>query len=165
MYDIDEVRCLTGLPAALAMLSSMRIAAVYNLPNQVSSGVKLNPEKADAVLHKTVIGTCRVVKDEYEVAMIQKANHISSLEHEVVMCPIQDSSNEMQAGSIFQGRLVEHSAKKMAYSAVATAGQAVATLNHEANDGSFEAKQSLLLDAGCEWNNRVSDVVGFFPLP
>jgi Xaa-Pro dipeptidase len=105
VYNIDEVRCLTGLTAASAMLASMRIAVVYNLPNQVSSGVKLNPEKADAVLHKTVIGTCRVVKDEHEVAMIQKANHISSLEHEVVMCPIQDSSNEMQAGSIFKAVL------------------------------------------------------------
>lgn len=158
-YDVDEVKTSTDLAVVLSQIAASRNSAVYALEGQVSSSVALSFEKIDSSVLKSVIDVCRVVKDEYEVAMIRKANHISSLGHEAVMKRISSANNEMQAEAIFQGHCIAHGAKKMAYPPVVAAGRAAATLHYEANNASFEGKQNMLLDAGCEWNNYASDIV------
>lgn len=159
IYDVDEVRASTDLNGVLAQLLEIENATVHTLTGQLSADVNHSFCEVDPSALKSAIDACRVVKDEYEIALIRKANNISSLGHEAVMNQISSINNEMQAEAIFQGHCIAHGAKKMAYPPVVAAGRAAATLHYEVNNASFKGKLNLLLDAGCEWNNYASDIV------
>ncbi|UPK98790.1 hypothetical protein LCI18_009725 [Fusarium solani-melongenae] len=163
-FDVDEVKFSTELDKVLSHLSGFQNSTVYTVADQVSPHIKFGLENVDSSILKGVIDRCRVVKDEYEVAMIRKANIISSLGHEAIMKRVSKASNEMQLEAEFLGHCVAHGAKKMAYPPIVAAGRAGATLHYEANNKAFGEKQNLLVDAGAEWNNYASDITRTFPL-
>ncbi|KAF5012669.1 hypothetical protein FDECE_1300 [Fusarium decemcellulare] len=163
-YDVDQVKTTTDLNNVLASLAPSPNSTVYTIQDQVASHVKLAFANVDSFTLKPILDQCRVVKDDYEVAMIRKANYISSLGHEAIMKQVSKASNEMQLEAAFLGHCVAHGAKKMAYPSIVAAGRAGAILHYEANDRPLKGKQNLLVDAGAEWNNYSSDITRTFPL-
>ncbi|KAJ4125236.1 hypothetical protein NW754_013522 [Fusarium falciforme] len=163
-YDVDEVKFSTELDNFLSHIAGSQSSTVYTIADQFSLHIKFRPGNVDSSMLKGVIDRCRVVKDDYEVAMIRKANVISSLGHEAIMKRASEASNEMQLEATFLGHCVAHGAKKMAYPPIVAAGHAGAILHYEANDQPLGGKQNLLVDAGAEWNNYTSDITRTFPL-
>jgi Xaa-Pro dipeptidase len=160
-YDVDEVKLTSEINPVLANLGSKNPGAtVYAIANQVSDDVTfLGFDKKDFDALKPAIEVARVVKDEFEVAMIRKANHISGLAHQACVQRCTTASNEQQIEATFLEKCVSNGAKEMAYHPIMASGRAAATLHYVANNAPMQGKQNMLLDAGAEWNNYASDIV------
>jgi Xaa-Pro dipeptidase len=161
-YDVDEVKFTTEVNATLAGLAKQTPkSAVFAIANQVSDHVTfLEFGNTDLDTVKTAIEVSRVVKDEYEVAMIHKANYISSLAHKAVIERSKTAATEQELYATFLERCVSHAAPEMAYHPILAAGKAAATLHYVDNNAPLSGKLNLLIDAGCEWDNYASDIVG-----
>ena len=87
LYDVDEVRFTNEINPTLAHLAAQSPKlTVFALAGQVSDNITfLEFANKDFAALKDAIELSRVVKDEFEVAMMRKANHISSLAHKAVV--------------------------------------------------------------------------------
>ncbi|KAJ4268963.1 hypothetical protein NW762_003034 [Fusarium torreyae] len=165
-YDVDEVKLTTELNATLAHLGHANPkSTVFAIAKQVQDHVSfLEFEKKNFDVLKNAIEVSRVVKDEFEIAMIRKANYISGIGHRAVFAKAKSAKNEQELEAVFYERSFAHGAKKMAYDPIAASGRAAATLHYVGNDAPLEGKLNLLLDAGSEWNNYAADITRTFPL-
>ncbi|PNY26208.1 Peptidase M24, structural domain protein, partial [Tolypocladium capitatum] len=166
LYDVDEVRFTSELNPTLAHLAAQNPGStVFALAGQVSDGVTfLEFAHVDFEALKDAIARSRVVKDEFEVAMMRKANHISSLAHRAVVQRARSAAYERELEAAFLDVCVAHGAKEMAYHPILAGGRAAATLHYVHNDAPLEGKQNVLIDAGAEWDNYASDITRTFPL-
>ncbi|KKA28118.1 hypothetical protein TD95_002331 [Thielaviopsis punctulata] len=167
-YDVDDVKYTTDLDSVLAS-HAVADATLHTIPHTVSVGGITSAAAThgvhidEAVLHKAV-DTCRVVKDEYELALIKKANMISTTGHHEIMKRVKAATNEQQLEAVFLERSVAHGAKDQAYHSIVATGRAAATLHYVKNDQPMAGKLNLLLDAGCEWDCYASDITRTFPI-
>ena len=164
LYDVDEVRSTTTIDETLAYLAVQNNeSSVYVIANQVADEIVFpGINGIDLKMLKPAIEAARVVKDEFEVALIRKANHISSLAHEAVMARAKSSMNEQELFATFLERCVSQGAREQAYHSVVASGRAAATLHYITNNAPLEYKQNVLLDAGAEWDNYASDIVSHY---
>jgi Xaa-Pro aminopeptidase len=155
------VKLTTDVNASLAHLAGTNsTSTVYAITGQVSDHVTfIGFENKDFELLKPAIETSRVVKDEFEVAMIRKANAVSSAAHKAVVERAKKASNERELEAVFLERCVANGAKEMAYHPIVASGTAAATLHYVPNDAPLGGKQLLLIDAGAEWDNYAADIV------
>ncbi|KAL5606007.1 uncharacterized protein BROUX77_003200 [Berkeleyomyces rouxiae] len=167
-YDVDAVRYSTDLDTVLAEYAES-CSTLHIIPHTVSTlaiksatashGFIVN----DEILHEAV-DNCRVIKDEYEIALIKKANVISTAGHHEIMKRAKEVANEQQLEAVFLERSVAHGAKEQAYHSIVAAGRAAATLHYVKNDQPTKGKLNVLLDAGCEWDCYASDITRTFPI-
>lgn len=155
------MKLTTEVNATLAHLANATSnSTIYAINGQVSDHITfIGFDNKDFALLKEAIEVSRVVKDEFEVAMIRKANHVSSLAHKAVVEKAKKASNEMELEAVFLERCVANGAKNMAYHPIVASGTAAATLHYVPNDAPLAGKQNLLIDAGAEWNNYAADIV------
>ncbi|KAG6034524.1 hypothetical protein E4U41_006515 [Claviceps citrina] len=165
-YDVDEVRFTTEANATLTHLAQQSPkSTVFAIANQVSDHITfLQFGDKDFETVKAAIDASRVFKDEFEVAMIQKANHIASQAHRAVIERAKTAATEQELYATFLERCISHAAPEMPYHPIVAAGRAAATLHYVGNDAPLSGKLNLLIDAGCEWNNYASDITRTFPL-
>lgn len=107
----------------------------------------------------------RVIKTPHEIALIRRANAISSAAHRAVQRRIASMTNEREVQALFESQCALRGAKRQAYALIAGAGENAATLHYDANDQPLEGKQFLVLDAGCEFECYASDVTRTLALP
>ena len=114
---------------------------------------------------KDAIEECRVVKDEYEIAMIRKANKVSCLAHKAILKAARHASNERQLAAIFMERCAAHGCVNQAYSPIVASGTDAATLHYVRNNKHISSSTlNLLIDAGGEWDCYASDITTTFPI-
>ena len=164
-YDVDEVKYTTELNAALAHVSTGKKTTVFAIPEQVSDHVSfLEFEDKNFSILKKAIEDTRVVKDDYEIALIAKANEISSAAHKLVLEKVNKVENESELEAAFLGYCVSKGAKEQAYHSIVASGRSAATLHYIPNDAPMGGKLNLLLDAGAEWRCYASDITRTFPI-
>lgn len=165
-YDVDEVKFSTEVNNVLASFSKgSPSSTVFAIDGQVSEHVNLDGfGKKDLSVVKERIEASRVVKDEYEVALIRKANQISGWAHKAVVQKAKTAKNEQEFEAAFLEKCVANGAKEMAYHPIMAAGRHAATLHYVGNNATLEGKRNLLIDAGAEWENYASDITRTFPL-
>ena len=163
LYDVDEVKLTTEINETLAHLAVQNQSSVFAIANQVSDQITfLGFNNKDLETLKPAIEVARVIKDEFEVALIRKANYISSLAHKAVMARAKSAMNEQELFSTFLEKCVSHGATEQAYHPIIAGGRAAATLHYVANNAPLKGKQNVLLDAGAEWDNYASDIVSHY---
>ncbi|PHH69329.1 hypothetical protein CDD80_6824 [Ophiocordyceps camponoti-rufipedis] len=171
-YEVDEVRYTTDVNATLARLAGRQkldskgtTTTVFAVAGHVSDAVTfLEFDATDLTAVKAAVDRARVVKDDHEVAMMRKANHISGLAHAAVVRRARHAELERELEAAFLERCVSLGAPVMAYHPILAAGRAAATLHYVDNDAHLGGKLNLLIDAGAEWNNYASDITRTFPL-
>lgn len=166
-YDVDAVLPSTELNATLARLGSETkgpSSNVFAIAERVADHVTfLEFDNKDLSVLGEAVDECRVVKDEYEIALIRKANIISGAAHKAVFESVKKAKNEFELEGVFLGECNKRGAKKQAYPSIVASGRAAATLhyvhnNHDLHEGG-QSKDLLLLDAGAEWDTYSSDIV------
>lgn len=164
-YDVDDVRTTKDVNHVLNAADA-RKGKVYAIANHVSEHVTfLGFEEKDLLKLRDAIDECRVVKDEYEIALIRKANLVSSAAHRAVLKAAKSATNERQLAALFEERCAARGASGMAYSAVVASGTDAATLHYVRNNKRIEESTlNLLIDAGCEWECYASDITRTFPI-
>lgn len=165
-YDVDDVKHTNELNAELARLGEQKEkSTVFAIANQVSEHVSfLAFRDTNFSILKEAIEVCRVVKDEYELALIAKANAVSSKAHRAVVEKVRHAKNERELEAVFLASCISDGARNQAYPGIFAAGRAAATLHYVHNDAPLAGKQNLLLDAGAEWGCYGSDITRTFPI-
>ena len=160
LFNVDEVRYRKELPRFFNINPSTTLFILHKsqvprvLPLEASGGRPV----IDATSLKPAMDRARVVKDRYEIALIRKANAISSIAHRNVAKKLLSLKNEQQVEAIFWGACTARGAHSQAYHIIAGAGDNAATLHYFANDQPLEGKELIVIDAGCEYKAYASDV-------
>lgn len=161
-YDVDAVRTTNEVAATLARPSS----TVWAIQNQVSDHITfLEFKEKDFALLKLAIEECRVIKDEYEIALTRKANNISTIAHTAVLKAVKTATNERELEALFIQKCIANGAREQAYHSIVASGTAGATLHYVNNAQPLKGKLNMLLDAGGEYECYASDIVIFLSLP
>ncbi|KAJ4289997.1 hypothetical protein N0V88_006798 [Collariella sp. IMI 366227] len=165
-YDVDEVKYTTEVNAELVHLAGQKPkSTVFAIPHYVSEEVTfLGFDEKNFTILKEAIEVTRVVKDDYELAMMAKANAISSEGHQAVMEKVRHAKNERELEAVFLAHCISAGARHQAYHGIFAGGRAASTLHYVHNNAPLGGKQLLLLDAGCEWNCYASDITRTFPI-
>lgn len=127
---------------------------VYDKKNPLLDWTHLQP----------VMEAARVIKSDYEVELIRRANDITSVAHRAVLANIKGMSNETEIEATFGWSCVSAGAKKQAYEVIAGSGENASILHYVANNQPLKGRQMVCLDAGCEWECYASDVTRTFPI-
>ncbi|KAF2719672.1 hypothetical protein K431DRAFT_313924 [Polychaeton citri CBS 116435] len=171
-YDVDEVRYITvekeqqrEMPYFCRHVSNWFRPSELTGPHcKGSVGSVSCPETVTAVPLKQAIDICRVVKDEHEIELIRKANSISAKAHTAILKALPGLTSEAEVHAVYVGTCIAHQAREQAYQPIVGSGPNAATLHYATNNESFGDRQTLLIDAGAEWNCYASDVTRTMPL-
>ncbi|KAK4196537.1 peptidase M24, structural domain-containing protein [Triangularia verruculosa] len=164
--DVDEVRYVAGVNRYICA-SLTPGASIYVLhPDQAP---QLESPKGvvqiDTHSLRPAIENARVIKSDYEIAMIRRANALSSAAHKAVLGRLSRLTNERELEAIFAGYCIAQGAHTQAYPIIAGAGPAASTLHYDTNNAPLSPHQFVVLDAGCEWNCYASDITRTYPIP
>ena len=164
-YNVDEVKYTNEVNAALAAFGPSQSTTVYAIPEQVSEHITFLPFKAANLASlRTAIDECRVIKDSYEVALIRKANQISTIAHIEAQKVARHATNEEQLYGAFVGTCISNGAHEQAYHSICATGTSCATLHYVRNDQPLQNRLNVLLDAGAEYDCYCADITRTFPL-
>lgn len=156
LYDVDEVKTTKEVGAFLSRTVDKPIWAIEG---QTPKPTVFTFNFTDLSLLKLAIEECRVVKDDYEIALTIKANQISTIAHTAVLKAVKTAKNERELEGLFLGECVKNGAREQAYHGIFASGEAAATLHYVKNYETLEGKLNLLVDAGGEYGCYASDIV------
>lgn len=167
-YDVDEVRYTTQLGKFLrSYAASPSCPVTYILhPNQapdLGHGTQAQL-RLDHTRLLPAMDRARVIKTQYEIAMIRRANDISSAAHRTIAERLLRLRNEREIEAIFQAVCIASGTRSQAYPVIAGSGANGSTLHYNENNASLRGKQCVVIDAGCEWDCYASDVTRTLPL-
>lgn len=163
-YDIDQVFLNNDLERFVKKWATYHKGSLYILHDDQGPAKVTTGARVDSTSLQHAIDSARVIKDAYEIALIRKANAISSKAHREVLARIRDFKNEAQVEGLFMDVCISENAKQQAYAPIAASGTNAGTLHYDNNDEPLEGRQLMCLDAGCSWGNYASDITRTFPL-
>ncbi|EGY22285.1 hypothetical protein VD0002_g9906 [Verticillium dahliae] len=165
--DVDEVRHMQHLPAFLhAYAHQHDKATIYLIDASQSHPALVDNARIhiDSAALRPAMDEARVTKTAHEIALIRKANAVSSAAHRAVMRHIRRFASERQVAALFTAECTVRGAPTQAYAPIAGSGPNAATLHYGANDEPLAGRHVLVLDAGCEVDCYASDVTRTLPL-
>ena len=166
-YDIDTALPSTALSTTLETIGRQHQdtqATVFTIPGHVGKGIQFpTAMKVDSHALKNAVDESRVVKDEYEIALLKKAIDISCAAHRAVMKIVRKATSEAEIDGVFLGECTQRGAKIQAYPSIVASGRAAATMHPEDNNQSLyvegKRKELVLIDAGAEVECYGADIV------
>lgn len=173
LYDVDVALTTADVNARLAHYCKGENTAktVYAIKDQVSAETTFLPfQESNFEALKEAAEECRIVKDDYEIALLRRSNDISSKAHAAVLKGTKAATNERELEAIFYATCMSHGSKAQSYHPIFASGTNGAVLHYQKNDEDFvdketgEKRLNLLLDAGGEYQNYTSDITRVFPL-
>ncbi len=105
----------------------------------------------------------RLVKDEYEQAMMQHAADISVDAHTAAMAATQPDRNEAEIAAVFDYHF-SRAGGTAAYGHIVAGGNNACTLHYKVNNCALHDGDLLLIDAGCEIDGYAADITRTFPV-
>lgn len=171
-YDIDEARYIekkeapgvkftisnfwsSAQPSAIAALLSAKDRKELSLDDDVIC--------EDDELQRALYA-CRVIKDEHEISLVRRANEITAEAHTSVLKGMHGFTNEAEVEAAFMQTCIARRAKEQAYDPIAGSGPNGAVLHYSENLADFGKGQTVVLDAGCEFERYASDVTRTIPI-
>lgn len=168
LYDVDDVRPSTDINVYLASHDAgadTSGSCVWAILEQISGHINFSTfERKDVTGLKEAIEECRVVKDDYEIALIRKANEVSTIAHTAVLKAVKHVKNERELEAVFLERCIANGCREQAYHGIFASGMNAATLHYQKNNEPLEGRLNLLLDAGGEHRCYASDITRTFPI-
>ncbi|RUA06019.1 MAG: Xaa-Pro aminopeptidase [Gammaproteobacteria bacterium] len=105
----------------------------------------------------------RLIKDDNEIALMQKAADISVETHQLAMQQTAPKLFEYEIASIFDGNFRKYNAEH-AYTPIVAGGKNACVLHYIQNNKVLNEGELLLIDAGCEVEGYASDITRTFPI-
>lgn len=165
LYDVDDVQTSSEVNPYLADSKKLSQSTVYAIGEQVSDHITfLNFNKKDVEFLRKAIETCRVVKDDYEVALIRHANEVSAAAHVAIMKAGQKADNERELDGLFLKECIVRGCHEQAYSGIFASGTNASVLHYVKNNASLDSRQLVLVDAGAEHHCYAADITRCFPV-
>ncbi|KAI1374686.1 hypothetical protein F4677DRAFT_455372 [Hypoxylon crocopeplum] len=166
--DVHDVKYVGELSAYLSSRLST-VKTLYALrPSQLprfDGFEQMKPSlKIDVGSLQPAMDEARLIKSDHEIAMIRRANDISSAAHKKVATLMYGVKNECEIEAAFISACTSANAHRQAYPVIAGSGANASTLHYEANNESLAGRQVVVLDAGAEWSCYASDVTRTLPI-
>ncbi|RYP61036.1 hypothetical protein DL769_007899 [Monosporascus sp. CRB-8-3] len=166
--DVHDVQYATGLQAylaaRLACVRALFVLRASQLP-RFDGFEQLKPRlRIDVGSLMPAMDEARLVKSDYEVTMIRKANEVSSAAHKAIARALSGYTNECQIEAAFVSECIARNAHAQAYPVIAGSGANASTLHYESNDAPLAGRELVVVDAGAEWACYASDVTRTLPL-
>ncbi|KAJ4022256.1 hypothetical protein NW766_001289 [Fusarium irregulare] len=165
-YDVDDVRYTAQLQKFLhsqlrpeKTLYVIHTDQVPKLHDRPRGQTKINCSKL-----RPAMDQARVIKTEYEVALIRRAARISAAAHRAVTERLLTMRNEQDVAAVLLAACTSRGAHAQAYPIIAGAGVNASILHYESNDQPLEGKQLIVVDAGCEYQCYASDITRTLPI-
>ncbi|KAI1769169.1 hypothetical protein GGR53DRAFT_517382 [Hypoxylon sp. FL1150] len=165
VHDVKYIGELASyLGARLATVKTLYALRPSQLP-RFEGFEQMKPSiKVDVTSLQPAIDEARLIKSDYEIAMIRRANDISSAAHKKAAMLMYGMKNECEIEAAFLQACTAANAHSQAYPVIAGSGVNASTLHYEANNESLAGRQIVVLDAGAEWNCYASDVTRTLPI-
>jgi Xaa-Pro dipeptidase len=151
-YDVDAVKLTNEVNPSLAAFG----------PSQSITLLPFASTNLDSL--RTAIDECRVIKDTHEVALIRKANQISTLAHLAAQKAARTATNEQELYGAFIGTCISNGAHEQAYHSICASGTSCSTLHYIRNDKPLRSRLNILMDAGAEYECYCADITRTFAL-
>ncbi|KAF3481263.1 putative Xaa-Pro aminopeptidase [Arthroderma uncinatum] len=166
-YDVDRVEYFSSLEGDVQRWTADNPSSlVYILhPDQRPVTPLTVAYRYDQKSLQHAMDACRVIKDEHEIGLIQRANDVSAAAHRAVLSRLRHMKNEAEIAGIFIDVCLSMGSRGTAYETIAASGANGATLHYTHNNEPLAGRQMVVLDAGSEWHCYASDVTRSFPIP
>lgn len=128
---------------------------------RVRSGVTA-PVSAVDLRHR--IDEMRLVKDDVEIAIMQRAADITAGAHRRAMQATRPGMHEYEVEAELLHEFHRNGSPAPAYGSIVAAGANACILHYRANDAMLRDGDLLLIDAGCEYLGYASDITRTFPV-
>lgn len=165
LHDVKYTSSLSEyLSSRLAKVKTLYVLRASQMPKFAEFDALKPRLHIDTVSLQPTMDGARVLKSDYEIDMIRKANNVSSEAHRAVARSMHNMSNECQIEATFLNACTNRNAHKQAYPIIAGSGPNASTLHYDANNEPLAGRQLVVLDAGAEWNCYASDVTRTLPI-
>ncbi|KAL2148102.1 hypothetical protein VTH82DRAFT_2390 [Thermothelomyces myriococcoides] len=138
--DLDDVRYVDELEQTLARVLQPGCTIYALHPSMVPD---VGRTKVTVVIDTTklrpAIDEARVTKTDHEIALIRRANAVSSGAHRAVLAALRRCTNEREIEAIFKAYCIAHGAPTQAYPVIAASGVNASTLHYEDNNRKSQA--------------------------
>ena len=166
-YDIDAVET-TSNAAAFLSSSAVPKGTAYAIPHRISKNITFLPfSKVDLENLDSALGDCRIVKDEYELALLRHANAVTTEAHTACQKLVTEGhkpTREQDFLSAFTAERLRNGCYHEAYGGIFASGTNSSTLHYVHNDQPLSGRLNILIDAGAEYHCYAADVTRTFPL-
>ncbi len=113
---------------------------------------------------RVILDGMRLVKDEYELAVMRRAAAISTGAHVRAMRAVRPGTMEYEIEAELLYEFRRHGAQFPAYWPIVAGGSNACVLHYRNNDRRLGDGELLLIDAGCELDGYASDITRTFPV-
>ncbi|KAI8086706.1 peptidase M24, structural domain-containing protein [Halteromyces radiatus] len=162
-YDVDQVVYADKLNALVQTASK-----IYTLPISKTTAIdSVSSKLVDAAGQKKLENAfidARLIKADWEVEIMRKANKISSDAHIKLWKAAHPGCNEAQLHALFLYESARHGAFFQSYFPIVGSGMNAATLHYNKNNAIMNANDVVLVDAGAEFELYASDITRVFPV-
>ena len=110
------------------------------------------------------VNELRLVKDDYELAIMRRAGQISSAAHVRAMKMAAPGMREYQVEAELLHELCRNGARQPAYGSIVGAGANACVLHYRENNAELRKGELMLIDAGCELDSYAADITRTFPI-
>lgn len=167
--SLEEMSTMTGirtdhidnLPDALAKdLGQVQLATITQADSKIDAQVQqlreqetlVNGQELDAKLNEAT-SELRLLKDEWEVAEIQKAIDVTAAGFDDIIAALPRATEHWRGERVIEGAFAQRAREEgngVGYDTIAAAGNHANTLHWIVNDGSVKDGELVLVDAGAE---------------
>ena len=120
------------------------------------------PSKAVDI--RVLLNDMRLIKDEYEIAIMQRAADISSQAHARAMRTSKAGLREYHLEAELLHEFRSQGSQFPAYGSIVATGANACVLHYRAGDAELCDGDLVLIDAGCELDSYASDITRTFPV-
>ncbi len=113
---------------------------------------------------RPLIAELRLIKDAFEVEIMQAAGRISAKAHQRAMQRCASLQFEYQLEAEIRHEFAMQGARHCAYNTIVGAGENGCILHYTDNDAPLKAGDLVLIDAGCELQGYAADITRTFPI-
>ena len=125
-------------------------------------GVNISPRTFSDITKLTQ--QMRLIKDDEEITLIQKALAITTKAHHHAMKVCQPEMPEYQLQAEYEYVFKKEGAYSDAYTTIIAGGNSANTLHYIKNDQPLTEGELVLVDAGCEYGFYASDITRTYPV-
>ena len=117
----------------------------------------------DFVSLSSIVHELRLIKDDYELDLMERAGQISVAAHRAAMTAGVPGSSEYALEGLIEGSFRQAGALRFAYPSIVAAGANGCVLHYQTNNDTIKEGDMLLIDAGCEYAGYASDITVTWP--
>ncbi|MCC5852735.1 MAG: Xaa-Pro aminopeptidase [Alkalimonas sp.] len=113
---------------------------------------------------RPLLSELRLLKDDYEISLMQQAASISADAHKAAMQLCRPGMQEYQLEACIQYHCAMLGARHAAYNPIVGGGENACILHYTENNAELCDGDLVLIDAGCEWQGYAADITRTFPV-